>query len=116
MRYRWQRHRRNGVAKSWQHPNLDIAGGDHVAVVLQTDVPGRVFPEARMRLELAARHLRVPIAAAELVLEQLEAVEPMLDVIAVHDEAGRVPCAAGVYVSGWRWIQIVGRARGRHRR
>src|SRR5467141_256063 len=69
-----------------------------------------------MRLELASHHFRIPIATAQLVLEQLEPVEPMLDMIAVHDEACRVPFAAGVYVSGRRWIEIVGRARGRQRR
>src|SRR5712691_13227238 len=79
-------------------------------------MPLRVFPEAGMRLELAARDFGIPIRAAQLVLEQLEAVQPVLDVVAVDDEPRRVPFAAGVDVAGRGRIEVVGRARRRHAR
>src|ERR1044071_5057458 len=90
-----KRHARSLGAKclscSWQHPDFDVAEGDHVPVVLQPDVALRVFPEARMRRELARRDLGIPVGTAEFILEELHAVEPVLDVVAVHDEARGVP-------------------------
>src|ERR1051326_6667030 len=56
-----KRHARSLGAKclscSWQHPDFDVAEGDHVPVVLQPDVALRVFPEARMRRDLLAATL-----------------------------------------------------------
>src|ERR1043165_9118089 len=56
-----KRHARSLGAKclscSWQHPDFDVAEGDHVPVVLQPDVALRVFPEARMRRALLAATL-----------------------------------------------------------
>src|SRR5213075_1237721 len=103
-----------GTVCSWQHSNLDVAEGDHVAVVLQPDVALRTFAELRMRLELARRDPGIPVPAAELVFEQLRTVEPVFHMIAVHDESRRIPLAAGMDVPLWRGIQVVGGARRRH--
>src|SRR2546429_114256 len=68
---------------------------------------------ARIRRNLARFHLRPPIGTAELVLEQLAPVEPMLDVVAVDDEPRRIPFAARVHHAGRRRVQTV---RGTRRR
>src|SRR6267378_1935525 len=66
--------------RSRQHPDLDVAVGHLVAVVLETDVARGVTPVVRVTGELARLDLRRPIGAPELVLDDLHAVQPMLDV------------------------------------
>src|SRR5436190_7797744 len=104
MRYRRRRHPQTRDAKSsvcsWQHSNFDVTEGDHVAVILESDVSLRVFPEPGMGFELAARDFRIPIRAPQLVLQQLEAVQPVLDVVAVDDEPRRIPFAPAMHVTG----------------
>src|SRR5690606_10261261 len=65
------------------------------AVVLQPDDALHVFPEPRLLGELARGHARVPVVAALLVLGDLHAVEPVLDVRPPRDDPRRVPLAAG---------------------
>ena len=55
--------------------------------------------------ELARLHLGFPVRAAELVLEQLDAVEPVLDVRASRHDARGVPVADRLQMSGRRRIQ-----------
>src|SRR5258705_7832766 len=111
MRYRRRRHPQTRDAKwggrgpcetvcSWQHSNFDVAEGDHVAVILESDVSLRVFAEPGIGLELAARDFRIPIRAPQLVFQQLEAVQPVLDVVAGDDEPRRIPFAPGMHVPG----------------
>ena len=45
-------------------------------------------------------------------IEELLAVEPMLHVIAVHDEPRRVPLAGRLHLPRGCRVEIVGRARG----
>src|SRR5439155_23723862 len=103
MRSRRRRHPRSGGARSffwsWQHSNFDVAEGDHVAVILESDVSLRVFPKPGIGLELAARDFRIPIRAPQLVFQQLEAVQPVLDVVAGDDEPRRIPFAPRMHVT-----------------
>src|SRR5206468_1632831 len=55
---------------------------------------------------------RLPVRAAELILHDLDAVEPLLDVVAVHQNAHLVPFARRFHHTGGRWIQSVVGARG----
>src|SRR4029453_8328859 len=79
----------------------DIAIGDLVAVVLQQDVALQLRPPAGLVLELALGFRRHQRRAAQLVFDQLHAVEPVLDVIAVDENP------AGVDFSG-RFQRLVG--------
>src|ERR1700752_3438124 len=67
--------------------------------------------EIRPVLELAPPPLRVPVGAALLELEQLHAVEPVLDVRAAREDTRLVPLANWLLVSGRRRIERVGGAR-----
>lgn len=48
-------------------------------------------PVKRHRRKLTLRHAVLPIRAAQLVLQGFDSVQPVLDVIAVHDDARRIP-------------------------
>src|SRR5262245_45893240 len=62
-------------------------------------------PEVREFPELARRDLRLPVRAAELVLDDFLPVEPVLDVRAVDDDAGRVPFAVRLDDARRRGVQ-----------
>ena len=57
--------------------------------------------------ELARLDLRLPVGTPERVLEQLEVVQPVLDVRAVDDDSRLVPLADRLQVSGRGGIQRV---------
>ena len=60
-------------------------------VALDADIAPRHASVVRPHVKLAGAHLCFPVRAPELVFEQLLAVEPMLDVRTVGDDARRVP-------------------------
>src|SRR5688500_13420835 len=64
-------------------PDLDLAVPDLVAVILQEDVPLLRLAEAGDVLELALGDGLAQRRRVELVLEDLLAVQPVLDVAAV---------------------------------
>src|SRR5690606_31905153 len=78
-------------ASSVQRADADVAVPHEVAVVLQADHALAVRAEAGLLGEFAGGHARVPVVAALLVLGDLDAVEPVLDVRAVGDDADLVP-------------------------
>ena len=74
--------------------DASIAKGQRAGVVaLQRDVSALGAAEIRIHRELAGLDFRFPIGAPELVLEQLETVQPVLDVRACGDNARCVPLA-----------------------
>src|SRR5258708_2811356 len=78
---------------SYERADADVAERDLVAVVLECEVSGLVETVARHLRELARGDLPLPLGAPELVLEELHAVQPMLDVAAAHQDARLVPAA-----------------------
>src|SRR5688572_21638989 len=76
-----------------QHADADVAEGDLVAVVLQGDVAAARAAVARHLPELAGGDALLPLRAAELVFQQLFAVEPVLHVVAAHHQPPLVPLA-----------------------
>src|SRR5262245_31025131 len=77
-----------------QLANPNIAERHLIPVVLQKNVTLQLRAPARFVLELALRLGRFEGRALELVLDHLDAVQPMLDVHAVDDDA------AGVHFAG----------------
>src|SRR2546426_8534636 len=71
--------------------NPDVAEGDPVAMILQADVAAHRASVARVVLELARFHPLFPVVAPQLVLDDLHAVQPMLDVAAFDEDARLVP-------------------------
>src|SRR2546423_6437046 len=57
--------------------------------------------------KLARSNLLLPVRAAELVLEQLLAIQPVLHTIAIYHEQRRVPFVSGLDDVRWRWVQRV---------
>src|SRR6185295_6570087 len=76
--------------------NLDVAKRNLVPVVLQQDVALQLRAPARFVLELALRLGRHQRRAPELVLDHLDAIQPVLDVGAVDDDAAGVDLAGGL--------------------
>src|SRR2546429_5741196 len=72
--------------RSRQPPDLDVPERHRVLVFLQADVALGIAAVTRVRGELARLYLGLPIRAAQLILDHLHAVEPVLDVIAIHHE------------------------------
>src|SRR5512144_1246787 len=77
--------------RSWEDSDSDVAELDFVAVVLKADIAFACFTVVRHRRELALRDAVFPFGAAELVLEELVSVEPVLDVISIHYNARGIP-------------------------
>src|SRR5258708_38733062 len=59
--------------------------------------------------ELARRDLGLPVGTAKVVFDHLLAVQPMLDVIAVDDDARLVPLAEGLDDAGGGALPGAGR-------
>src|SRR3989442_4146744 len=85
-------------------------------MVLQADVTEDVAPVARVRGDLARLDPRLPVGARELVLHHLYAVQPVLDVVPLDQEADLVPFARGLHDPGRRGIEAVVRTRRRQAR
>src|SRR5262249_27031190 len=94
-------------------PDPDSAERDPAAVILEGDVTLRDPPVVRPLLELARVDALLPVRAAELVLHDLDSVQPVLDVVAVDHDPRGIPLAdrAGDVLD--RGIETVGRRRGR---
>src|SRR5438093_2855236 len=86
----------SGPTPRRQFPNSDIAEGHLVAVVLQQDVPLQLGSPSRLIFEFAPGFRSHERRALQLVLDHLDAVQPVLDVQAVHDDASRVELAGGL--------------------
>ncbi len=80
--------------------DLDVPVRHQPPVPLQPDAPPFRPPVVGRAGELAPAHQRFPFRRLDLVLHHLHAVEPVLHVAAVHDDAGAVPLADGL-----RWMQ-----------
>ena len=107
-------HRAGAVARSagleacrQQHLDLDVPERDLGLVLLQDDVAG--FREAVVgpRLEFTVRDLCLPRVGPQLVLEQLLAVHPVLDVAPLDHDAAFVPFARRLGDVDGRRIQVV---------
>src|ERR1700756_25481 len=85
------------LTPSSQLADADVAHLERAGVVaLDTDQTARCEPVVRVLGELAARHAFLPVIAAEVVLDDPDAVQPVLDVIAAHDEPRLVPVIIGL--------------------
>src|SRR3989442_2220141 len=85
-------------------------------MLLEADVPLGIAAVVRVRGELARLDARLPVRTAELVLNDLDAVEPVLDVVPVHHETDLVPLTRGLHDAGGRGIQpLVRSGRGEAR-
>src|SRR3954451_14912650 len=69
----------------------DVAEGDPVAMVLQSDMAAPRAAIAPEILELAYADPPLPVRGPQLVIHHLHAVQPMLDMRAPHDQARLVP-------------------------
>src|SRR2546426_5698618 len=74
-------------------------------MLLEADVPLGIAAVVRVRGELARLDARLPVRTAELVLNDLDAVEPVLDVVPVHHETDLVPLTRGLHEAGGRGIR-----------
>src|SRR5207245_11006990 len=74
------------------------------AVVLRDDVPSPLVTEPRNRLVLAGGEQRIHVRGAELELDDLLAVEPVLAVVAPEHDPRAVPLSHGAQV-----LALVGR-------
>src|SRR5512145_2424778 len=90
---------------SGQDADADVAIRDPVAVVLERDVAGARPSVPGPLRELGCRHLRLPRRGPQLVLDHLHAVEPVLDVRPVDDEADGIPFAGGLHRAPGRGIE-----------
>src|SRR5207247_6184746 len=79
-------------------------------MLLEADVPLGIAAVVRVRGELARLDARLPVRTAELVLNDLDAVEPVLDVVPVHHETDLVPLTRGFHDASGRRIQPVVRS------
>ena len=73
--------------------------------------PTLARPNFGHALNLVDCDLRFPVGAPELVLDHLDAVQPVLDVRALGDDARGVPVADRLQVSCRRRVEAVGRGR-----
>ena len=97
----------NGDLLLAQRPDLDRAEPHRLPVILQDDPPHRRNAERRV-LELAGCHPLLPVVGADLEVRDLHAVQPMLDLLALGDNAALVPLADRVArILRWR-VQPVG--------
>src|SRR6185437_14890646 len=79
-------------------------------VALDADVAAVCHAVLRPILELARRDAGIPIRTPELVLDDFLAVEPVLHMRAVDDDARRVPFVGGRYLPARYGIErVVGR-------
>src|SRR2546430_12703346 len=85
-------------------------------MVLEADVALGVAPVARMRGELARLDPRLPVGARELVLHHLHAVQPVLDVVPLDQEADLIPLTGGFHDQGGRRVEAEVGARRRQAR
>src|SRR5712671_124044 len=75
------------AARGRQFDDADVPERDFVSVVLQQNVPFELRAPPTLVLELALRLRRHQSGTLELVLDYLDAIEPMLDVHAVDENA-----------------------------
>src|SRR5206468_4885473 len=70
---------------SGKHLELHVTEGDFGPVVLQGDVARRQTGEQLVVLPLALGEALVPVLAADVAVHHLDAVDPLLQVLAVGD-------------------------------
>src|SRR5260370_16254427 len=75
-------------------PDANVPESERALVIaLEREVSAFGAAEVRPVLELAGLDPCFPVRAPELVLEELDAVQPVLDVGPARDDARRVPVA-----------------------
>src|SRR5262245_5874594 len=82
-----------GPCRHRELPDPDVSERHFVAVILQQDVAADLRAPPRFVLELARCLRRHERWALELVLDHLHAVQPVLDVFAVDDDAAGIDVA-----------------------
>src|SRR5690606_4486068 len=87
------RHRSECGQDSLQTSHADVSEPDRVAVVLEPDMALHPCAVFRPGGELGIGDARLPLVAALLVLEQLDAVQPVFDVRPACHDARLVPLA-----------------------
>src|SRR5438309_1707919 len=75
--------------------DLEVPEGDGAAVILQEQRALGLLDEAREAGVLRLLDERAELRAAELVFDDLDAVEPVFDVVAADEQAGLVELAGG---------------------
>src|SRR5882672_584353 len=108
---------RHGCRRLPQFTDANVAKRERALVIaLHRDVSALRAAIVGPFVELARLDLGFPVGTSELVLEQLDAVQPVLDVSAVGDDARRVPLADGFQMTGGRRVQRVRGAGARQSR
>src|SRR5438034_5813192 len=79
-------------------------------MLLEADVPLGIAAVVRVRRELARLDAPLPVRTAVLVLNDFDTVEPVLDVVPVHDATDLVPLTRGFHDASGRRIQPVVRS------
>src|SRR6516225_1482985 len=79
-----------GITK---RPNLEATISHFIAMILQVDMPLRLFAELCPFFELAGLDALIPVVAAELIRHDFFAVEPVFDMIPFDHDAPLVPFA-----------------------
>src|SRR6185503_18467602 len=93
---------------SWEFSNANVSDGQLSGVVaLQGNMSLLRASVFRPNTELARLDFGLPIRTPQLVLEELEAVQPMLDVRALGDDASGIPLANGLEVTVGRHVQLI---------
>ncbi|MDX6464318.1 MAG: hypothetical protein QOE55_8015 [Acidobacteriaceae bacterium] len=79
----------------WELADFDVAEGDGKAVVLQEEVAVVGFAKVAVDVELAGGDEGAELGGNAVVLDDLDAVQPVLSVGSADDDAGGVPLAYG---------------------
>jgi len=75
--------------------DFDVAEGNWKAVVLEEEVTVVGFAEAGIDVELAGGDKGAELGGIAVVLDNLDAVQPMLSVGSADDNTGGIPLACG---------------------
>src|SRR5262249_52742948 len=96
-----------------ERANLDIAEPNGGAVILKQDVAFADFAESLRGFELALGDVLLQVLAAALELDHLDAIQPVLDMIAFDDDSCLVEFADGIELLGFACRdQVVKRSGG----
>src|SRR5262249_11573635 len=86
----------------------DVAEPHRVAMFLERDVPARLGTEAGVALELAGCTAALPFLAAQVALDDLDIIEPMLQVIVFQSDPYLVELTRRTQDLVLRWrIEVV---------
>ncbi len=77
----------NGSLARWQHANFEVAIPDRIAMILKDDMSLPPVAKAGNILVFAGSEGRVHLGGAQIECHDLGAVEPMLSVVTIENDA-----------------------------